>query len=182
MADRAEPVHGSVFHQGQLSGMDAFFSTLVGVSRWLALPVVLLLFLQWPLRDALGAGSREANDLGQILFALYVALALTAATRARAHFAVDVLAHRYSSRTRHLLHRSMSALVLLPWAAFVAWHAVPMARASLLQLERFQDTDNGGYFVIRAAVLVLAVATVAAALADVCSGDKGVDRDGRSRE
>jgi len=45
------------------------------------LPVVLLLFLQWPLRDLVRAWSRDANDLAQWLFALYVAMAFTAAMR-----------------------------------------------------------------------------------------------------
>ncbi len=47
------------------------------------LPVALILFLQWPLRDFVRAYSREANDLGQWIFALYVSLALTFATRER---------------------------------------------------------------------------------------------------
>ena len=41
----------------------------------------LILFLQWPLRDFVQWGSREANDLGQWIFALYVSLAVTFATR-----------------------------------------------------------------------------------------------------
>jgi len=35
----------------------------------LALPLALLLFLQWPLRDLVHKFSREANDLGQVAFA-----------------------------------------------------------------------------------------------------------------
>jgi len=52
----------------------------------------LLLFLQWPLRDLVQAYSREANDLAQVLFALYVSIALTQATRQRTHLATDALA------------------------------------------------------------------------------------------
>ena len=36
----------------------------------LVLPLALLLLLQWPLRDGLGAYSREANDTAQAIFAL----------------------------------------------------------------------------------------------------------------
>jgi hypothetical protein len=61
-------------------------------AAWLALPLALLLFAQWPLRDVVGAWSRDANDAAQWLFALYVALALRAATRARAHLAAGRLA------------------------------------------------------------------------------------------
>ncbi len=35
----------------------------VRAASLLVLPVSLLLFLQWPLRDLVHAGSREANDL-----------------------------------------------------------------------------------------------------------------------
>ena len=68
---------------------------LVEAGRWLVLPVALILFLQWPLRDFVQWGSREANDLGQWIFALYVSLAMTFATRERAHLAVDAIAHDY---------------------------------------------------------------------------------------
>jgi hypothetical protein len=44
--------------------VDRAVAAVVSLGRWLALPVVVLLFLQWPLRDAVQAWSREANDLG----------------------------------------------------------------------------------------------------------------------
>src|SRR5664279_1256717 len=69
----------------------------------LVLPLALLLFLQWPLRDLVQAYSREANDLAQCLFALYVSLAITFATRRRAHLATDVIAQRYPGRARAIL-------------------------------------------------------------------------------
>ncbi len=147
--------------------LDALLTRVIGAGRWLALPVVLLLFLQWPLREAAGRWSREANDLGQILFALYVAIALTAATRAQAHFAVDALAHRYSAQMRGRLQRLCSLIVLAPWAAFAAWSGWRGALDSFRQLERFQDTGNHGYFIIKAAVLVLALAMLAAAVLDI---------------
>lgn len=143
---------------------------LFRLARWLVLPVVLLLFLQWPLRETLGPVSRQANDLGQILFALLVAVALTAATRAQAHIAVDALSRHYSARTRRTLSRIMSATMLVPWAAFLTWTAAPMAWQSLKQLERFADTANAGYFVIRAAVLLLGLLALVAGLADVLTG------------
>ena len=39
-----------------------------------------------------------------------------------------------------------------------------MVRTSVVQLERFQDTLNPGYFLIRVAVLVLAVVILLAAV------------------
>ena len=81
--------------------------SILGAMRWLALPIATLLFLQWPLREWLQAYSREANDLGQILFAVFVAASVTAATRAQAHIAADVLSRRFSSR----LQRNIAAPV-----------------------------------------------------------------------
>lgn len=58
---------------------------LLRLQAWLILPITFLLAAQWPLRDWLHAFSREANDAGQWLFALYVAGAITAASVRRAH-------------------------------------------------------------------------------------------------
>ena len=45
--------------------LDRLIATLLRSLQWLILPVVLLLFLQWPLRDLVRSHSREANALGQ---------------------------------------------------------------------------------------------------------------------
>jgi hypothetical protein len=73
---------------------------LIGAMQWLGLPLVFLLFLQWPLRELARCCSREANDFGQRVFALFIAVSITAATRA------DTLAQRYGRRTRHLLRKA----------------------------------------------------------------------------
>ena len=80
---------------GWIDRIDRNVGGLLTAARWLVLPVALILFLQWPLRDFVGPAAREANDLGQWLFALYVSLAVTFATRERAHLAVDAIAHDY---------------------------------------------------------------------------------------
>lgn len=41
----------------------------------------MLLFAQWPPHELVQAWSREANDLAQTIFALYVTVAVTAARR-----------------------------------------------------------------------------------------------------
>src|SRR6185369_16589276 len=98
-----------------IGGLDRLVAAILSGGRWLLLPVVALLFLQWPLRDLVRGWSREANDLGQWLFALYVAMAFTAATRAHTHLAADALARHYAARTRALLARSGALLSLVPW-------------------------------------------------------------------
>ena len=128
---------------------------IVRIASWLALPLSLLLFLQWPLREVVQAYSREANDLAQILFALYVSVAVTAATRSGEHLAADAFAHRYAAPTRRRLARIAAACVLLPWAAFLLVTAAPIIAQSLTQAEGFPETFNPGYFVIKLAVGVL---------------------------
>jgi len=50
-----------------LRGVDRLVGLLVAGAKWLALPLITLLFLQWPLRDVVRGWSREANDLGQVV-------------------------------------------------------------------------------------------------------------------
>ena len=133
----------------------------------LVLAVSFLLFLQWPLRELVQAYSREANDLAQVLFALYVAVAITAATRDGTHLAADSFARRYSPAARGRLARIACAIVLVPLAGVVIAAGAPAAWMSLLQLERFPETLNAGYFLVRLAALILAVLVLAQALLDL---------------
>ena len=134
----------------------------------LVLPVSLLLFLQWPLRELVQAYSREANDLAQWLFALYVSVAITYATRMRSHLAADALARRYAPATRARLYRVASLSVLVPWSVFMLYAVAPMLWQSVLQaLEHFPETYNPGYFIVKAAVGVLALLVLLQATIDV---------------
>jgi TRAP-type mannitol/chloroaromatic compound transport system permease small subunit len=126
-----------------------------------------LLFLQWPLRDLVRSYSREANDLGQWLFALYVALAFTAATRAHTHLSADTVARMYSERTRARLAWFGALIGLVPWALFVIFGGANLVLSSLRVFERFADTSNPGYFLIKFAVWVLAGLILCQAIIDV---------------
>jgi TRAP-type mannitol/chloroaromatic compound transport system permease small subunit len=150
-----------------VGAIDRVNAAVARLARWLALPLVAALFLQWPLRDLVKAWSREANDLGQIFFALYVAVAVTAATRAGSHLATDAVAHRFGPRMRRLLRRLLSLLALLPWALFLLVTGWPALRSSLGQLEAFPDTSNPGYFLIRTAGFLLALLVFAQGIADL---------------
>src|SRR5579863_7440298 len=99
--------------------MERAVAAVITLGRWLVLPVGLLLFLQWPLRDVVHAYSSDANDLAQWLFALYVSLALTEATRAHTHLAADGLAQRYSAMTRQRLAKAAALVCILPWSLFI---------------------------------------------------------------
>ena len=137
--------------------LDQLVASVLAAAKWLALPIVALLFLQWPLRSIIGLYSREANDLGQWLFALYVAVSITAATRARAHLAADTIARRYTAATREWLARAGALFGLIPWSVIVLVTSWSLVRDSTLLLERFPDTGNPGYFIIKLALLLMAV-------------------------
>ncbi len=150
-----------------LDGVDRAVGRLVEAGRWLVLPVALILFLQWPLRDFVRAWSREANDLGQWIFALYVSLAMTFATRERAHLAVDAIAHGYDAHLRGLIARWGGLACVAPWALFMIWTIGPTVQRSVLGLERFPNTYNPGYFLVKVAALLLAVLALVQALLDL---------------
>jgi TRAP-type C4-dicarboxylate transport system permease small subunit len=150
--------------------LDRALDRLTDAFGVLALPLSLLLFLQWPLRELVRAYSREANDLAQCLFALYVSVAILCATRRGAHLATDAIAHRYSPELRARLARIASAAILVPGSAFVLWSALPIVWQSIVELEAFPETFNPGYFVVKAAVALLAVLVLVQALADGIGG------------
>jgi TRAP-type mannitol/chloroaromatic compound transport system permease small subunit len=150
-----------------LDSVDRALGKVVEAGRWLVLPVALILFLQWPLRDFVQHGSREANDAGQWIFALYVSLAMTFATRERAHLAVDAIAHDYPSAVRGAISRWGGFACVAPWAAFMIWTIGPTAWRSLAGLEKFSETLNPGYFLIKVAALLLAVLMLLQVLLDV---------------
>ena len=136
--------------------LERFVEQVLAAAKWLALPIVTLLFLLWPLRSILGLYSREANDLGQWLFALYIAASITAATRAKTHLAADTIARNYSDATRQWLARAGALLGLMPWSIIVLVTGWPIVRDSIVLFERFPDTGNPGYFVVKIALLLLA--------------------------
>jgi TRAP-type mannitol/chloroaromatic compound transport system permease small subunit len=150
-----------------LRGLDRLIGQVVAVAKWLALPLIVLLFLQWPLRDLFRGYSREANDLGQVAFALFVAVSVTAATRAGTHLAADLLAQRYSARTRRRLKQIGAAAGLLPWALFVLIASKTTVLSSLRDLESFQDSGNPGYFLVKLAVWVMAALILGQSLVDI---------------
>jgi TRAP-type mannitol/chloroaromatic compound transport system permease small subunit len=139
-----------------IGGLDWIVAAILEVGQWLLLPVVALLFLQWPLREVVQHYSREANDLGQWLFALYVAMAFTAATRAHTHLAADTVSRHYPDRVREWLWRLGVAVGLVPWALFVAIAGAKLVIPSVLAREAFADTYNPGYFIIKVALWVIA--------------------------
>jgi TRAP-type mannitol/chloroaromatic compound transport system permease small subunit len=149
------------------NALDHLIAATTGLARFLVLAVSLLLFLQWPLRELVHAYSREANDVAQWLFALYISAAVTHATRVKAHPAAHALAHRYSEHVRAVLARVASLIVLLPWSLFILVTAGPAVWQSVSQLESFPETYNPGYFLVKLAAWGLALLVFLQAVADL---------------
>jgi TRAP-type C4-dicarboxylate transport system permease small subunit len=138
----------------------------------LVLPVSLLLFLQWPLRDFGIGHSREANDLAQWLFAIYASIAVSYASRRHTHLAADALAHRYPARLRERLHRGAALCILLPSSLFVLYAGGGTVWQSLQRLDRFPDTTNPGYFLIVGSMWLLALLVLLQSLIDAFSNPR----------
>jgi hypothetical protein len=157
--------------RGFAATMASALDRACAAAAWLAVPLALLLFAQWPLRDLVGAWSRDANDAAQWIFALYVALALRAATRARAHMAAGLArdGRRKRGRWRERMDRLGEPILVLPWALFVVVAGAAPTWRSVVGLEAFPDTFNPLYFVIRCAAWLLAFALLLQALLDLAT-------------
>ena len=140
--------------------------SVIAPAGWLVIPVSLLLFLQWPLRDLLHAWSVQANDLAQWLFALYVAFALSHATRAGTHLAVDGWARRFRPAVQTAIRCAGAVLCVLPWAGFVLIAGTPQVWRSVRGLEAFAETSDPGYFIVKLAAWILALLACCQALLD----------------
>ena len=151
---------------GWLNRLDRLIAGVIAVAQWLALPLILLLFLQWPLRDLVRAYSTQANDLAQIFFALFVAVSISAATRSGTHLAADTLAQYYRPRTRAWLKR-ISGVALLPWVFLVLIAGKNFVVASALGLEAFPETYNPGYFLIKCCLWIMALTMLGQAILDI---------------
>jgi TRAP-type C4-dicarboxylate transport system permease small subunit len=145
------------------SNRPSFTNSLKNASRsgflvvsLLAFPLSFLLFAQWPLRELVQAGSRLANDLGQIIFAIYVSVAITAASRSGSHLASASQEHAGKQPVARWRIWALF-LCLAPWAVFMLWAGWPVVANSLLSLEHFGETMSPGYFLIKLAMLLMVV-------------------------
>lgn len=139
----------------------------------LVVPLALLLFLQWPLREAVQAYSRQANDLGQILFALYVAVAVRAASRAGTHLVAGTRGHAPGRHPQRWRAWAVAACVG-PFALFMLWASWAPTVQSVRGMERFAETFTPGYFLVKLALLLMVILVAwEAAAAVVRAGGEG---------
>jgi hypothetical protein len=139
---------------------------VTAVAGILVIPLALLLFAQWPLRDWLQAYSRQANDAAQIVFGLYAAVSITTATLSGSHLALA--SYKNPGTPASWSWRVWASLACVtPWAMFLLWTSVPQMIASVTQLESFSEGLTPGYFVLRIALVMLPVLVLAQAAGSV---------------
>ena len=129
---------------------------LVLAASLLVLPLAALLCAQWPLRDWVQAYSRQANDLAQIVFAIYMAVAVTAASRDGVHLAAGHVLHEREANPPRWRAWAVLACVA-PWAVFMLWSAGPQMWQSLVQSERFGETLSPGFFLTKLSLGLMVV-------------------------
>ena len=140
---------------------------LCRLSMPVSVAITALLFLQWPLRDAVGAWATQANDLAQALFAVYVAIAMRHAGSRHAHLVArpDLAPPHLAARWRQI----GAALCVLPWSLALLAMSAPAAWRSVRALERFPESLSPGYFVIQLALVLLALLLTAQALLELAN-------------
>jgi TRAP-type mannitol/chloroaromatic compound transport system permease small subunit len=134
-------------------------------ASWLCLPLVLLLFLQLPLREIVHGGNNTDNDFGQIIFANFFMLGIPYAMRHDAHVRLDIFHQHFSARWRAIVELTGTALFTLPWLALLAWYALPIVLNSLRQTEKFAETYTPGYFILKLGLVFFVVLVAFQALA-----------------
>ncbi|MBB3181431.1 C4-dicarboxylate ABC transporter substrate-binding protein [Variovorax sp. Sphag1AA] len=139
----------------------------------LALAITLLLFLQWPLRDWIGKGSTQANDLAQWLFALYVAVAINHARRRGAHLVARPDIPPSGAGVMARLRRIGAPLCVLPWALFLVVSAAAPVSQSVQALELFPDSFNPGYFMIKVALMLMGIVMLLQSALDLVHALRG---------
>ena len=118
-------------------------------AAWLCVPLIVLLFLQLPLRNIVHAGNNTDNDFGQVIFAAFFMLGIPFAMSRDAHVRVDIFYQRLTPPQRAAVDLVGTVVFLLPWLAFVGWYSLPIVMNSLFEMEKFAETYTPGYFILK---------------------------------
>jgi TRAP-type mannitol/chloroaromatic compound transport system permease small subunit len=136
-------------------------------AAWLCLPLIVLLFLQLPLRQIVHAGNNTDNDIGQVIFAAFFMLGIPFAMRRDAHVRVDIFYQRLTVRQRAGIDLIGTVLFLLPWLAIIGWYSLPIVLNSLFEMEKFAETYTPGYFVLKLQLLLFVALVGLQAIANI---------------
>jgi TRAP-type mannitol/chloroaromatic compound transport system permease small subunit len=135
----------------------ANMALLLGAS---IVPLVLLLWFQWPLREWVHAGHRQANDLAQLVFAFYTVFSVAWASYHQTHLQLDQPGDKPIRDP--VRQRFLGFLLTLPWLAALLWFAWPLWWLSFKEGERFIDSMLPGFYILKLTVILLPVGVVLA--------------------
>jgi TRAP-type mannitol/chloroaromatic compound transport system permease small subunit len=105
--------------------VDRFIDWVGEVASALWLVLVLVIVVQVIARYAFGTGSIAMEELQWHLYAIGFMLGLSFTEMRERNVRIDVLAERFSQRTRLWIEVSGLLLLFLPFTIFVMWSAVP---------------------------------------------------------
>jgi TRAP-type mannitol/chloroaromatic compound transport system permease small subunit len=142
--------------EGLANAIEAVVDRIGRAMAWLVLAVVLLLFVQNPLREYVGRGQFFANDMGQLSHAAVFMIGVAYAWRWDRQVRVDLFYRNMGPRAKAVVNLLGTVFLLLPWLAFVTRDAVPAAIESVQLVERFPDTGSPGFFVMKSLLLAFA--------------------------
>jgi TRAP-type mannitol/chloroaromatic compound transport system permease small subunit len=148
-------------------GLSAIVERIGHWASWLCLPLILLLFLQLPLRDIVHGGNNTDNDFGQIIFANFLMIGIPFALRHDAHVRVDIFHRHFGVRWRAIIELAGTTLFTLPWLALLGWYALPIVLNSLHQTEKFAETYTPGYFLLKLGLFFFVVLVAFQAVANI---------------
>jgi hypothetical protein len=125
----------------------------------LGMPIFLLvvfLWVQWPVRVFATGNPRLINDMGQIAFAYFWVMAFGIACLTQSHLQIS-----NNAATTNATRRAWSSFVLSsPWAIFLFYSAWPLLINSWHENEKFPDSYSPGFYMIKLALVLLALAWV----------------------
>lgn len=136
-------------------------------AAWLIAAVVLLLFVQIPLREIFATGNGLANDMGQLAHAAAVVCGIAVAQGRGLHVRVDLFAQNWREHTRAWVAIFGTLFFVLPWMGVIAYFGWAPVRRSFGALERFPEQFSPGYFLLKGTILALAALVLIQALADI---------------
>ncbi|MBC7608250.1 MAG: hypothetical protein H7228_01550 [Polaromonas sp.] len=165
---KTSPAAACTYRPNRVDHADRLLGKLTLICSFLVLPLVFMLFAQWPLRELFQAWSRQANDLGQILFAFYVAVAITAASRGHTHLASS-RPLQPGARPQKWQAWAVFACTA-PWALFMLWAGWPLVVSSVLAFERFGDTNTPGYFLVKVSLILMLLMVLLDGLVQIVRG------------
>jgi TRAP-type mannitol/chloroaromatic compound transport system permease small subunit len=138
-----------------------------GAVSLLVLAVVAALFGQLPLRDLVRYGYLEANDYGQLFHATVFLVGIPYAVVADRHVRLDLMRGRFSPRVRALIEALGHLLFVIPWTLVLSIYAADPVWRSITLGERFPNTGNAGYALMRVAFVLFLVLLAAASASRV---------------